>query len=296
VAAVRPPRATTLLALALAIGPWLAPHARADESVKPLSGEPTKPRNAADLINWAFAHRLGSGIYATSSGESVQIYRIPLSARLRRADEHPFGIKLKFPVTFGFYSFSPLDFIESGFPDRVNTLTFVPGVEFEVPVRENWALFPFADVGVGKDFDGGEVVGISTVGVESRALWRSGRFDFTLSNELAWSAQFGKGEGLEDDFAELDTGVELKHPLGLSIGAQELDYALFASVFLYFDTLRFLRLSGDPLDVRAQYEAGVTFGTRVPKKIWGVKLPRIGLSYRHGESVSVIRLVLGNPV
>jgi hypothetical protein len=74
------------------------------------------------------------------------------------------------------------------------------------------------------------------------------------------------------------------------------DYGLYASVAVSWDDPGFpLRsIGGDA--VGTHYETGVTFGTRDPWKIRGVRVPRIGLGYRFGESgLSVLRFVIGIP-
>ena len=45
----------------------------------------------------------------------------------------------------------------------------------------------------------------------------------------------------------------------------------------------------------AHFELGVTFGATEPLRLWRIPLPRIGLGYRFGDSLSVYRLVFGTP-
>ena len=43
-----------------------------------------------------------------------------------------------------------------------------------------------------------------------------------------------------------------------------------------------------------QWEFGVTIGTVSPAYLWKVPVPRIGLGYRFGRDLSVVRLVFGS--
>jgi len=246
-----------------------------------------------ELLNWAFANRLGSGVYHVS-GRTVWILRVPVRFTVRDTEERPWGLVLKFPVTFGFYDFKPSDIIEHGLPDRVGTLTFVPGVEFRLPVRPNWMLMPIAEAGVGKDFQGGETVGIFAVALKSRVTFASDRWDFLVGNEVAYSKQTKSVESPADDFASFEAGFEAKHSLGVEWRGNELDYGLFTNTFFYFDSLEFLLPDGNSVKVNAEYEVGFTFGSRTPTKLWGIKMPRLGLSWRRSNELGAIRLIIGN--
>ena len=50
--------------------------------------------------NFAFAHRLGTGIYEIS-GRTVQVYSLPFERRLRERDDERAGLVLTLPVTLG---------------------------------------------------------------------------------------------------------------------------------------------------------------------------------------------------
>jgi hypothetical protein len=44
-----------------------------------------------------------------------------------------------------------------------------------------------------------------------------------------------------------------------------------------------------------QYEFGITFGWREPRRLWNIPLPRVGIGYRFGSSLDVVRIVFGAP-
>ena len=98
--------------------------------------------NEASHLNYAFAVYLGSGIY-NNAGRTVYIFRIPATIAVRKLNEdRAFGIKARLATTLGFYDFEPGDLIDTGLPERVATLTFVPGMEFQIPVFPKWTLKP----------------------------------------------------------------------------------------------------------------------------------------------------------
>lgn len=259
---------------------------------------PTRAQQAEpeeiDYVNYAFATQLGSGVYKVGD-QTVQIYRIPISHPLRRAGERPWGLKLRFPVTLGFYDFKVRDIIDDGLPEDVNTLTVAAGVEFDFPITRHWNLRPIGEFGVAKDFSGGQQSYVYSAGLKSRAVFPWRKYDFILGNKLVWAGQSAPSVILADDFAKLDNGFEVRHPLPLRISGHVVDVGIFFENFIYFDTLQFLVPGEDPAEITYQYEIGFTFGTKGPWKLWLIRVPRIGLSYRFGDELTAVRLVLGGP-
>lgn len=117
----------TVLATVLAVVPAAA---------QPAEGPaPTTPLRESELpeANFAFAHRLGTGIYEIS-GRTVQVYSLPFERRLRERDDERAGLVLTLPVTLGFFDFKVQDILESGLPSDLSTLSFVPGLRWEIGI------------------------------------------------------------------------------------------------------------------------------------------------------------------
>jgi hypothetical protein len=247
-----------------------------------------------DYINYAFASQLGSGVYKVGD-QTVQIYRIPISYSIRSAEDRPWGLKLRFPVTLGFYDFKARDIVGNGFPDDVSTLSIAGGVEFDFPITRHWNLRPIGEFGAAKDFSGGQQSYVYSAGLKSRAVFPWKKYEFIVGNKLVWAGQSAPSVILADDFAKLDSGFEVRHPLPLRIKGHVVDVGGFFENFIYFDTLQFLVAGEDPAQITLQYEVGVTFGTKGPWKLWLIRIPRIGVSYRFGDGLTAVRLVLGGP-
>ena len=257
-------------------------------------GQEASPAEQESQANYAFATQLGSGIY-TSSGGTVQIYRVGGSYALRSLVSDSWGLKLRIPVTFGLYNFKLSDVLESGLPDRLATLALVPELRFEFPVAETWQLMPFAAAGVGRDFSADQVNYIFAGGVRSLATfdWRS--VDLYLGNRFFYAGYTTSDFEFSDDFGALESGLDVRHSLGFSLGDHQVDGGLFAMNYLYFVSPELIRFHGKPLSVDVQWEFGVTFGTMTAWKVLGLTIPRIGMSYRVGSGASTLRLVLGGP-
>ena len=94
----------------------------------------------ADLrfTNYAFAHEFGSGVY-DFNGRTLQVYGLPFGWTAVEPGQDQAGLRLRLPVTLGFLDFHAADVIETGLPDRVDSVSFVPGVEFAFVVAEHGA-------------------------------------------------------------------------------------------------------------------------------------------------------------
>jgi len=247
-----------------------------------------------DRVNYAFAAYLGSGIYAASDG-AVQVYSAPFSWTLRPPSEGRPGIKLKLPVTIGFYDFKALDLIEGQLPDDVATISFIPGVEFRYPLRENWALTPFIDLGAGIDVSGDKTTWIWSGGVESDVLFARGQTDMTLGNNLQYAAYAVPGEDEKGSFLVLENGLDLARPVRLSASGRTNRFSLYLMNQVYFDELELLRYDEELLEVRYQFEVGVTYIPHRSLDLWLFDITRIGLGYRFGDGLAAFRLIFGMP-
>ncbi len=188
-------------------------------------------------------------------------------------------MQLRIPVTFGFYNFKLTDVFE-GLPDRLATLALVPEFRFEVPLTENWQLMPFAAAGAGLDFSVGELNYIFAAGVRSLAIFDLRAVDLYVGNRLFYTGYTTSDFEFGDDFGALESGLDIRHSLGFSLGGHQVDGGLFGMNYLYFLSPELIRFYGEQLSVDVQFEFGVTFGTMTAWKILGLTIPRIGMSYR----------------
>jgi len=244
--------------------------------------------------NYAFATQLGSGIYEVD-GRTVQIYRLTGALRLREMDDGKWGVLLRVPITFGFHNFKSSDILDIGLPEQLGTLALVPAIEFEYAVKKDWILTPYLGAGAGKDFSGGSFNFIYAIGVRSLAMFRGRGNTVRLGNRLVYTGYSNRDMEFVDDFAFFETGVDLRRGMGTKLGGLELDGGLFAMNYIYFISPHIVRMNPEAIEMRTEWELGMTFGTVEPWKIFGVRMPRIGLSYRFGTGVDALRFIIGNP-
>ena len=272
--------------LPLAVVALLALPARAQTAVPLSAGEKS-------VANFAFATQLGSGIY-TIDGRTIQIYRLPLSYTIRPDTDDRWGLRITFPMTVGFYDFEPMDVLDTGIPDNLDTVSLVPGLEFRVPSGKSVLLKPFFEAGLAREGSQDLVVAIYSFGLRAFTGLRSGAFDVDIGNALLWSRIDPEEGAPKDSFGSFQTSVRARHGTGLDLKGHELEWGLYASGELYLDEPDFPLPNPDG-DLSAQYEVGATIDFREKLQVWKVKLPGLGIGYRFGPGTDAIRVVIGTP-
>lgn len=91
------------------------------------------------LVNYAYATQLGSGVY-NIAGRTLQIYRLPFGYTLAQPSRRRPAFRLTLPVTIGIVDFEARDVIDTGLPENLDTLSFVPGIELDIELTPHWHL------------------------------------------------------------------------------------------------------------------------------------------------------------
>ncbi len=91
-----------------------------------------------------------------------------------------------------------------------------------------------------------------------------------------------------------EVGVDGEVPLGFSIGQKKALGGLF-TIARGFSGLELRREGQDPIILRNQLEAGVSFSTAPVLRIWKVNLPWIAAGYQFGRTVSGVRIYAAFP-
>jgi len=102
--------------------------------------------------------------------------------------------------------------------------------------------------------------------------------------------QHGSGPGCD---GRVETAFSASHLFG-SASRSNADYQPYLVYRLYFGGVD-APLQGESSGNLAEYEVGMTFGNRVPVKVWKVPIPRVGFGYVFGHDLSVVRVVFGLP-
>lgn len=245
-------------------------------------------------VNYAYANYLGTGFY-TAADRKVQVYHLPFRYTLRDAKTEKSGLRLRLPVTIGFLDFDLPDAIDPNLPSKIETLTFVPGIQYIYRVNDYWSLSPFLDFGIGHDFETDNSAYVYGAGVNSLFIFRYASFNLEIYNEFLFAGNTTEISNVRNEFSRFQTGINFQFPLNKKIWNRETAVSIYYLNYLYFNRLEFLRYLDAPIEVAVQNEIGLTFDTSPDMKLLGIPFSRIGLGYRFGNDVNVIRLVFGIP-
>ena len=256
--------------------------------------EPPNPPGTGGVANYPYTQDLGFGGYDAGQQEVVNL-KIPVSRLIRSPEEHPWGLRLRFPISFGVFGLSFDDFLGDLDTERIKTLTFVPAAEFLIPLSDHWLLKPRQDFGIGKDFEGGDWIWITATEIQGvyTKPWKN--LVFTFGSGVKYSFSDSANDLYDDDFALVKVGFDTLIPFGIDIGKRRVDTSLYLVVRHYFRELVFDQVLEDPLIIEQEYEIGITLGSTPLPRIWRFNVPRFLIGYRFGRDLKGIRLKFGLP-
>jgi hypothetical protein len=246
------------------------------------------------LINWYYAAAFGTGTY-TAGDRSVTVLQVPFSHALQTIEEDGIGLKFKLSATLGFYDYNFNSVVHANLPDRISTLSVLPGFEWQMLLNKRWTIRPYVDAGYGKELTGGQSAWIYDFGVKSRFIFAEDHgVEFALANALA-SAGYRSRGGPTQTFGYLATGLDVTVPTGRPLFGR-MAYIGFTPVYYYyFNHLNFAEFDDSNNRIREEFEVAVSLVARKP---WSLKLfnvDRIGIAVRTSGDVSGISLFTSLP-
>jgi hypothetical protein len=265
---------------------WPAAPAQAQTAVQ------QRAERTDELFNWYYASIFGTGYYRIGE-EQVAVLRVPLRYELRPASAEHWGIRLTMPVSAAFAQFDLRDFHLGQV--KTQGLTVLPGIELEIPLRENWMLRPFANLGGGWEFQGAGSSTIFSLGattVHTQTLGDAS--SLALGGRLAYAGYAAGSEASQ--LVQFSLGAEVAVPAGFDIAERAALVAFQLIGSAYFKELEFLLPSTGTTQVSRELELGVALGVRRPFEVLGVSFDRIGLAYRAGDNgLRGVRVVASFP-
>jgi hypothetical protein len=242
-------------------------------------------------LHWAFASTLGTGVYRLAGDRTSFNILIPGRFALQRSkigqeNERRIGIELRFPLTLGVLQGNSFDdFVGQ---ESLGTVSFVPGVELEIPVTQDWLLRPFASIGGGWEL--GEGSSNSSV-VDSALIYSAGlksRWHVPI-DQGNWGVLSGvqytgydPRNGPSGDLLIVTGGLETRQRL---FGLMRGNHALFIEAhgtYNYVSDLSKLR-EGEvrPLGIDDFWEAGLAVSQGVvPFRLFRIPIERVGIAFQ----------------
>lgn len=255
-----------------------------------LAASPLK-QSQQPIANFSFASQLGAGVYGID-GRTVQIYRVPFEYELRPPSQESVGWDLTLPVTLGFFGYRVQDVVEEGLPKSVDTYSFMPGLEVSKLFGPQWRLAAFAEFGVATVPQDSSANLIYGLGGRARYLFSLGKYHLRYATEILFAGS-QVDEHADDTMVRVTNGIDALRNSRMSMRGQVVDFGPYFMNEWFPKRPNAPVGSGGPPMSALQWEVGMTIGTVQPAYVWSVPLPRIGLGYRFGRDLSVVRLVFG---
>jgi len=279
---------TRALSVWLLAGLLAAPPAQAQQA------QPRFVQQREELVNWYYAATFGTGIY-TSGDRTVAVLQLPLSHTLREPEEDRWGLRVTLPVSVGFYDYHFDDIFDEGLPERLGTLSFVPGLELEKQITSRWRLKPYVSAGAGWELEGAGYAWIYDVGLRSRfRIGEDKGVEFALVNRLAL-AGYDANDGSSQPISYFAIGLDIVVPTQAELLGRPIVFGMTPAYYHYFRRLRYPEFDDADNSIGEQFELAISVLTRRPFSIAGIEVDRIGIAVSGGEGVTAYRLFTSLP-
>ena len=260
--------------------------------VPELHAQPATFQNRGNIFNWAYAAAFGTGMYRIGD-DDVFVFRVMPEFRIWDHSAHRLGLDLRVPVAFGLGDFDIADLPQVGVPDRLSTVSIVPGLELEWEATPRWTLKPFAHFGWGTEIGGEANAWTYYAGVNSLFdMVQKPALVLRLLNGIQWFG-YSPNLGEPDQFIRLALGTEGDIPMpGLEIGGHTLLFRPHLIYYWYMDDLDARAFGSSSENVVHEVEIAAAVGREKPFAIWFFEFDRVGVGYRQGDDIEGIRFFM----
>ncbi|UCH48411.1 MAG: hypothetical protein JSU95_00910 [Betaproteobacteria bacterium] len=246
------------------------------------------------LFNWYYAAIYGTGVYRAGD-RTVAVLQAPLSFTLRERSDEQWGLRLTLPVSLGFYDFDFDDLVDQGLPDRVSTISVLPGLELNRYITARWLLRPYFAAGAGWEIGGDEAAWIYDLGARSRFRLGDDRGTrFSLVNWLSLAGYKPSG-GSRETLSLFAIGVDVEVPTGKTMFGRPITVSILPIYYYYFTELNFAEFTDPENNVREEGEIALSLLAEHPFRVLGINVDRFGIAIRTSADVSGFRLFTSLP-
>lgn len=249
-----------------------------------------------EAMHWGYAAFFGTGWYSLDGGGDTFALRIKPRWRWREPEldedgNRRFGVQFNLAATLGFHRLDHGqgeigDFLGI---DEASTISFVPGIEFEIPINARWSLKPLAYAGWGTEFNGDSSAWIYWGGIKSRVTFGSGNLQWALVNSLSYVG-YAPDKGKRGELVPFLTGFEFQRPLGdKKLGGEQVYLNWHVAYTTTLDTpgLQVGTPGFSTANVEDLWDLGIAFskGQR-PLSFWRLRWDRVGLAVKFNSDNS----------
>ncbi|HEX6996574.1 MAG TPA: hypothetical protein VF322_00415 [Gammaproteobacteria bacterium] len=261
------------------------------------AGEVRAQPDDVDPFHWGYAAAFGGGDYRLGDGTEARIARARFGVWLRETpEEGGMGVRLLLPVTVGIQNLDD-DAVPPGRPtDRLEEVSFMPGVLLEHNLGEHWTLRTQAQLGWGKELRGDEESAvIGGVGIRSRLRLGKAPGRPALIGGLLW-AGFDLEGGERRSLLRLTQALEFEIPVPQwrfrGRPMRLLPHVLGDWYYRPPPALAFGDDDAEKLD--SEWQIGLAAGRDGGFQILIFKFESVGVAYRFSDQSEGLRLYLNS--
>jgi hypothetical protein len=222
-------------------------------------------------------------------GEEIRAVRLPVYLTLCSWENRKPGLRLRLAATFA--ASDLFDLLEQR-TEKVQVLSFVPGIEFVLPVGNNHMLRPFLDAGIGDTTSGDYLTFLGAIGLRTEFIFPHGRNIFGLEPGLKIS--YNPSRKIQEDtvFNPIIT-LTARRVLDFRLAGYRPDAGVYLEAGYDFTAFELAKVSAVSEDINRNFEVGIGFGfSHGRPRIGPFRLPRLRVGYRFGD-VEGFRIRLG---
>jgi len=214
------------------------------------------------------------------NGESVSALRIPIYLTLRSWEERAPGLRLRLAASFA--ATDLFDLLDQQI-DEIHVTSFVPGIEFILPIGSSSMLRPYLDAGIGTNDATERIAFLGSVGLRTEFILPSGHFLFGLEPGLQLSLNSNQ-EGLDNSNVNPFVTLSARHSLNTRIAGRLPDLGAYFEAGYNFAALELTNVTASTDGISNQFEVGMGFGfSHGRPHIGPFAIPRIRVGYRFGD-------------
>lgn len=258
------PRAALALLLGLALAPRMA-----------------QAQQDTDVIHWAYANFLGTGLYRLDANREVYMLNAPLERTWREAEPRNdgpgrIGVAFELPLSLGLHQFKGVnDLLDT---DNVGTVSLTPGLRLDFLPGGRWQLRSYAHFGWGSATDGGESAWIWDAALRARHGFTHRALEWGLVGEV-FHAGYHPEDGTTGSMGGFMAGLDFSHPLPVRRG--DLDLRWDVSYRWLGNDLSFRNRNATALSFDDEWQVGVAVARPAqPFRLAFMSFAQIGLGYR----------------
>jgi len=262
----------------------------------PLAGAPAvcQTPGEADLpkVNVPFVMHYGVGSFSAGQ-QTLRAFSARATFKLRSYQRDRWGLRLRLTGVIATYDFRSVTDLTV---DNLQTVAFVPGLEFQVPLGDRVTLRPFQDLGLGRALDDGRTFLVSSTGILSEFVFPWKGFEFGIEPSLKYSFSVAEGDRYDEDFGDFVLAADARHHLWFDLAGYTPVLGVYVGYTNYFDDLVFGVADGTPVRLTQQYDVGIA-ADFVPRiKVWLFRIPRVSVGWAFGDNGSGVRIRFGDRV